>query len=380
MNSHKVLFVASEQAHFDAFHTPYLQYFKENGYEVSTAARGESTIACVDRHYDICFERSPYSLKNIGCYKVLKKLIDENGYQIIHCHTPVASVLTRLAARKAREKGTAVIYTAHGFHFYQGAPFIAGLVFRIVEKWLSQFTDHLITINDEDYHAVGRYRFKAGAYYKVSGVGVDPARFAMKTSETKTEIRLKHSIPQQAYVLIFAAEYCKRKNQKMLFEAVSLLRERLPQTLLLLPGDGYLRTEYEQMIRSMGIENNVWLMGFRNDMESLLPVADVAVASSIQEGLPINVVEAMMMSLPVVATDIRGHIDLITDSKNGFLVPINDAKTMAERLLLLYEKPDIAQHMSLNAYEMVKPYLWPNAKMETCKIYDKIITAIKETT
>ena len=177
-----MLFVASVESHLKAFHVPYLKYFKEKGFEVSTAAKGENVIPYVDKHYNIEFDRSPYSTKNIACYRSLKNLIRENEYHIIHCHTPAASVLTRLAARKARKNGTVVIYTAHGFHFFKGAP-RSSVLFMLVEKWLSKRTDHLITINQEDFNALRLHHFRQGAGYKVRGVGVDASRFIPQTPD-----------------------------------------------------------------------------------------------------------------------------------------------------------------------------------------------------
>lgn len=371
--THKVLFTASVVGHFKSFHVPYLQHFKDKGFEVHTAARGENTIACVDRHHDIAFERNPFSLHNIGGYKELKKLIDENGFDIIHCHTPAVSALTRIAARKARKGGTVVIYTAHGFHFFEGAPFLTGHIYRALEKRLSRCTDHLVTINQEDYAAVKRYGFRPGACYKVHGVGVDTSRFAVQTEAKKRASRGKYGIAQDAFVLVFAAEYSRRKNQQMLFSAMSLIKDRAPQTLLLLPGEGPMRTEYERNIRSLKLGKNVRLMGYRNDMDEILLAADAAVASSVQEGLPINIVEAMAVCLPVVATRIRGHVDLVADSENGFLVPLNDAKEMADRLLFLAGHPDAAREMGQRARAMAEPFLLHNAKAETTEIYDTII-------
>jgi glycosyltransferase EpsD len=369
----KVLFTASVMSHLEAFHIPYMQYFKENGFEVHTAASGIHTLACIDRHYDIDFERSPYKLKNIRCYKTLKKIIDENGYDLIHCHTPVVGMLTRFAARKARKAGTMVIYTAHGFHFYEGAPYLQARIFRMLEKRFSQYTDCLITINGEDYKAAHRYGFKPGACYQVPGVGADASRFTVQTTEKKSESRAAYGIDPEAFVLIFAADYREVKNQQMLLKAVSLLKKRMPRVLLLLPGEGPLRSGYEQAIQALGIEENVRLMGFREDMDRLLQAADVAVSSSVREGLPVNIVEAMAVALPVVATRIRGHVDLIADGVNGFLVGIDDAKAMANRLLLLYENPQIAESMRQKTRILVSPFLLPNVKAEMIRIYGQLI-------
>ena len=152
-NKKRVLFVATvAKSHINVFHLPYLKWFKDNGYETHVCARDdfdgeECIIPNCDVHYDVPFERSPISVKNFKAYKELKNIINENKYDIIHCNTPVASILTRLAAIKARKKGTKVIYTAHGFHFFKGAPLLNWLLYYPIEKMCSYFTDALITIN-----------------------------------------------------------------------------------------------------------------------------------------------------------------------------------------------------------------------------------------
>jgi glycosyltransferase EpsD len=224
----KVLFTASIMGHLTGFHIPYMQYFKDQGFSVHIACGEGNPPSCVDRHYTVAFERSPFKLKNLSAWRTLKKIIQDNQYDIIHCHTPVASVLTRLAARAARKKGTVVIYTSHGFHFYDGAPGLSALAFRLIEKWLSRCTDIIITINGEDYAALSRYGFKPtmGAY-KVPGVGVDDTRFKPHTTESKLLNRAKNGIEDDAFVLVFAAEYNANKNQMLLIRAAGLLKSRI---------------------------------------------------------------------------------------------------------------------------------------------------------
>ena len=174
----KVLFVATVvKTHINTFHLPFLKMFKEHGWEVHVAAKNDFVdeqciIPNCDHHFDMEFVRGPFSQRNIAAYKQLKQIIETNHYDIIHCHTPVAGVLTRLAARTA--KGTTVIYTAHGFHFYQGAPLINWLVYYPVERVCGKFTDKLITINQEDYHRANSWRLRNnGKIYYVPGIGVD---------------------------------------------------------------------------------------------------------------------------------------------------------------------------------------------------------------
>jgi glycosyltransferase EpsD len=370
----KVLFTASVMAHLKGFHVPYMRYFKDRGDTVHIACGAGDPPSCADHHYRVDFERNPFKLKNLSAYRALKKLIDENAYDIIHCHTPVASVLTRLAARGARKKGAVVIYTAHGFHFYDDAPRLSAFVYRTVEKRLSRHTDILITINEEDFAALPRYGFRPlrGAY-RVPGVGVDGARFAPRTQESRHESRAQNGIGADAFVCVFAAEYNGNKNQAMLLRAVQTLKDRIPGILLLLPGRGPLQAEYARVAAELGISGNVRLLGYRKDMDVLLAAADVAVSSSRREGLGINLVEAMLTGLPVVATRIRGHVDLVKDGENGFLVPPDDAQAMADRLYELYASPVLRDEMGRRAVEMAQPYRLESAQAETIRIYERAI-------
>ena len=161
MPTKKVLFCATVDYHFKAFHLPYLKWFKEQGWQVHIAASGELELPYTDQKFNIPIQRSPFRMKNFEAYNKLKQLMDHNKYDIIHCHTPMGGVLARLAARKTRANGTKVIYTAHGFHFCKGAPLINWLTYYPIEKMLANDTDCLITINQEDYQialrAVQRY-------------------------------------------------------------------------------------------------------------------------------------------------------------------------------------------------------------------------------
>ena len=147
----KVLFL-SNTANFSKFNRPYMRWFKEQGWQVDYASAGEETVLDCDNQYSIPIARSPFSLKNLCALKELKKLLSENHYDILHCHTPMGGVIGRLAAKKLwREHKIKVIYTAHGFHFYKGAPLLNWLLYYPMEKWLAACTDVIVTINEEDY-------------------------------------------------------------------------------------------------------------------------------------------------------------------------------------------------------------------------------------
>lgn len=202
----RVLFTATVDSHIINFHIPYLRWFKERGYEVHVASKGDVNIPFVDVKYNIPFERSPFKSVNYKAYKELKEIIDRNSYELIHCHTPVGGVLTRLAAKNARTKGTKVLYTAHGFHFYKGAPLINWLLYYPVEKWLSRYTDCLITINEEDYRRAKKGNFKAKSIKFVNGVGIDLNEFTPQTKEKKKQLRKKYGYSDDDFILMYAAE------------------------------------------------------------------------------------------------------------------------------------------------------------------------------
>ena len=321
----KVLFTATVDSHIENFHIPYLKYFKEQGYEVHVATNGDDEIPYCDKKIKISFERSPFKLNNLKAIKQLKKVIMEEKYDIIHTHTPMGSVVTRLAAAKARKKyHTRVIYTAHGFHFYKGAPKKNWLLFYPVEKILSKITDTLITINNEDYE-LAKNKFWCKDVQYVPGVGIDEKKFNIKmTKKEKTELRKSLGLKEDDFVMIYVARLDKNKNQGFLIEVTRELIKTNPNVHLLLVGPDEYNGKYQEQAKD--ILSNVHFTGLRKDIPELLNISDVAVSSSLREGLPVNIMEALTVGLPVVATDARGVRDLVQDGVNGYVVEKGNIK------------------------------------------------------
>ena len=321
----KVLYVATVDIHIKSFHIPYLKMLKENGYEVHVATNGEEKFEYCDVKHKICIERNPFSLKNIKAIEQLKKIIEKEKFDIIHCHTPMGSVVTRLASKHARNAyGTRVIYTAHGFHFYKGAPKINWLFFYPVEKYLSKYTDDLITINNEDYELAIK-KFKAKRTHYVPGVGVDPKKFDFELSqEERHELRKSLGIKDNDIVLIYVAELIKRKNQCMAIESMKeLVKENSKYKLLLVGKDSY-NGKYQELVKKLNLEKSVVFAGYRKDVPKLMKMSDICISTSVQEGLPVNLIEATMCSLPIVATNCRGNRDVVSETNNGIIVSLND--------------------------------------------------------
>ena len=197
----KILYCATVDYHFKAFHLPYMKWFKEQGWDVHVAASGTLDLPFTDQKFDIPIKRSPFDIQNIKAFKELKRIIDQNQYEIIHCHTPLGGVLARFAAKQARKTGTKVIYTAHGFHFCKGAPITSWLVYYPIERYLSRFTDSLITINSEDYQLAKNHRFHAKQIEHVHGVGVDTERFKPHKEVKKVEKSKRFRVIRPNYIL-----------------------------------------------------------------------------------------------------------------------------------------------------------------------------------
>ncbi|QXJ38641.1 Putative glycosyltransferase EpsD [Parageobacillus caldoxylosilyticus] len=369
----KVLFSATVDIHINMFHIPYLKFFKELGWEVHVAAAGNMEIPYCDVKFNIPFKRSPFKLSNIIAYFQLKRCIDENKYDIIHCHTPVGGVLTRLASRKARRNGTKVLYTAHGFHFYEGAPLLNWIIYYPIEKCLARYTDCLITINEEDYKTALKGNFKAKSIERINGVGVDLSRFKPVDETTKRALRVKHSLNPNDFILVYAAELNSNKNQQLLIEIVAKLKKQIPNIRLLLAGSGPLEKKYITLVKKYGLEKHVNLLGYRNDVDELYQLSDIGVASSIREGFGINLVEAMACGKPVVATKNRGHREIVLDGENGFLINPDSPEEGIQAILSIYKSQDIRQKMGEVSLERSKIFSVENAGIGLKQIYRKYI-------
>lgn len=367
----KVLFTATVDSHILAFHIPFLKYFKEKGYEVHVATNGDEEIPYCDKKIKISFERSPFKLNNLKAISQLKKVVNKEKYDIIHTHTPMGSVVTRLASKQARKKyNTRVIYTAHGFHFFKGAPKKNWLLFYPVEKYLSKYTDTLITINKEDYELAKNKFKKCKDVQYVPGVGIDENKFNIKmTLKEKQELRKSIGLSKDDFVLIYVARMDKNKNQGFLIEVMKELVPNYPNIHLLLVGPDELNGIYQEQAKE--VDRNVHFLGFRKDIAKLMKISDIAVSSSLREGLPVNIMEAMFSELPVVATDARGVRDLIENKKNGYIVEPNNMDEFIWYISQLYDKKELREKLSKNNIKKIEDYKLEKIIKQMGKIYKK---------
>ena len=270
--------------------------------------------------YPITTSRSPLNKGNLSAIKQIKQLVSENGYDIVHCHTPMAGVCTRLACRKFRKQGGKVFYTAHGFHFYKGAPIKNWLLYYPAEKLCSYFTDVLITINQEDF-ALAQKKMKAKCVKYVPGVGIDVEKYRQPTVDKQAK-RKELGIPEDAFVLLSVGELNENKNHETVIRASADL-----DVYYIIAGTGNLNPHLQNLIDTLGISNRVKLLGYHDDVKDLYGAADAFVFPSFREGLSVSLMEAMASGLPCIVSNIRGNVDLIHNGANGFLCDPFDASS-----------------------------------------------------
>lgn len=376
----KALMMASVASMIDLFNMDNIEILKDLGYEVEVACNFEyGSITSQDRVDEFKEElirdnfkvhhlpvpRSVFAIRDIvKSYKMMKKLCDENNYEIVHCHSPIGGIVARLACRKARKKGTKVIYTAHGFHFFKGAPLKNWLVYYTAERITAKFTDSLITINKEDYENAQKFNVENTEY--VPGIGIDVDKIKnVKIDRSKK--RSEFNLSEDDFVLFTAGQLSKRKNHEVVIKALAKIENK--NVKLLICGLGELENYLKELIHDLGLENRVILAGYRNDVVEQLHAADCFVFPSFQEGLPVALMEAMAVGLPVVCSKIRGNVDLIEHGINGFLVDPENSNDFARYIEKIISDETIQAEMSKKNLEYVKKYDKKNIRQNMIAIY-----------
>ena len=384
MKMKKALIVTHVSGFVPQFEMNNVCILQEMGYEVHYASNFNNVSYGKDNHrldgtgiirHQVDFVRSPFDIKNNQkAYRQLKRIMEYQHFDLVHCHTPVGGVLTRLVARHYREKGTKVIYTAHGFHFYKGASWKFWLVSYPIECWLSHYTDSLITINKEDFQnatklVLGKRNGKRGNVYKIDSVGIDLIKYS-SISVTREEKRKELHIPKDAFLLVSVGELNWNKNHKVVLEALGKLKEE--NLYYVICGEGIEKDSLKEQVKQLGIEKQVAFLGFREDIPEILKMADVMVFPSLREGFGMVALEAMASKVPVIALDNRGTREYMQDGKNGYIVWKNDVNDMADAILKIYQLPKKEYDtMKQNCLETAKQFNSDLVSKKMKQIYEE---------
>lgn len=352
----KLLLVANvSKEHIRKFHIPLIKLLQEKGWGVDVACRLDESVPEANHAYDLPCDRNPFQGGISKSVAILKAILKSNHYDLLLCNTVVGSLIARLAANSFRKKGLKVIYLNHGLHFFPGASTVRWAMGYPMEKLLASKTDVMITINDTDCATAKKY-LKIPVVDKCHGMGVNLSKFrdSVVSENERAEQRKLLGIAPDDFVLTYVAEINDNKNQTMLVDAFEIIRKDIPKAKLMLIGPEHDNGGLQKLVESKGLKDEILFLGWRNDVPALLHLADVYVASSKSEGLGLNLIEAMACDLPVVATNNRGHAEIVKHGSNGFEVGIDDCKTMANYVLQIFHDPKLRKSITEQAQKDIE--------------------------
>lgn len=379
--SKRVLMIASMGSMLDHFNRDAVDILEEMGYTVDLAANFETEdgrppernaafraeMEEKGRHTEqVGFTRRPFALlKHWRAYAQIKRLLSARGYDMVHCHSPISAALTRLACRKARKKGLKVIYTAHGFHFFRGAPKKNWLLYYPMERICARMTDVLIVMNRED-EGLAKRKMRARRVAFIHGMGVDAEKIALGASGAERG-KVFPGVSEGDKILLSVGELNANKNHETVVRALAAMEN--PAVRYYIAGEGEGRERLESVIRETGMEERVTLLGFRRDVAALCGAADVFVFPSFREGLSVAMLEAMASGLPAVCSRIRGNTDLIEENKGGFLFDPYQSEDARRALEKMLASPDRDKMGAFNR-EKVKLFGKERVREELKAIYN----------
>lgn len=380
----RALELASVASMIDLFNMDNIEILQMLGYKVDVACNFEDGSITSNKRvkefkeeligdgvktYHIPIPRSIGKLSEIiSSYKRVKKICEENNYKIVHCHSPIGGVVARLACRKTRKKGTKVIYTAHGFHFFKGSPLKNWIIFYPVERFCSRFTDCIITINQEDYKIANtKLRAKEVVYVPGIGIHVDEIQ---NLSVDKDKLRNELGLNPKDFVIMSIGQISVRKNHKVVIEALTKIPEKKIKYVIV--GFGELENELKDLVKKNNLEGRVIFTGYRKDAKELLYCADLFAFPSLQEGLPASLMEAMAVGIPIVASKIRGNTDLINDGENGYLYDYYDVKGFANGINDIYNSEELQTMMKEKNRQVIRNFDYLKVQEQMEKLFSEV--------
>ncbi len=375
----KILFLSTVDSHIYYFHLPFMNYLKNKNYSVEVAAFNTGFKNKIEekgyKFYDIPFSKNPLSFRNFISFFLLIKLFNKNKYILVHTHTPIASFIGRVASKICNIPN--IVYTAHGFHFHEYGNKIKNFIYIYLEKFAGRFTDILITINDYDYNMALKYKIvPQDKLFYIKGVGLDIEFFNpdLITDDLKRYYKTSLNISENEFVLINISEFRKEKNLFDLLEVLYKLKKSNYKFKCLLIGDGSLKNKLTKKIKELNLENNILLLGIREDIRELTSISDIYITTSIREGLSKSIMEAMSMEKPIISYNIRGIRELIEDGNNGFLVPFKNIDNFVEKVEYFIKNVKDREIFGKKAREKIqKEFSIDEILSQMEKIYNKLL-------
>lgn len=373
----KRILVTSTDLMMIQFLVPHVINLSENGFEVEIACSvvgnrieevRQKLNGYVNAIHLVRLVRSPVSPTNFKGYKDMKKVINSGNYDIIWTNEPVMGLTTRLAARKARKNGTKVFYMVHGFHFYKGAPKLNWLIYYPIERFAAHFCDKLITINNEDYKLASK-KFHCDVA-RIHGIGVSAECYHTISRDEKIQRLSAEGMSGDEFIVLCTGELNENKDQKTLIAAAAKLKNKIPNLIVFLAGKGVLEEQLKAQVLELDLNGVVKFLGYRKDLFLLTPAVNMVVSCSHREGMPRNILEAMLCKKPVVATENRGHNELVDNDITGYLIKPGDSDTLAQKIYKIYSSEDDAVTMGNMGFKKVQSYTTSSVQNEFKNIFN----------
>lgn len=330
----KLLICASRVSHIVFFHLPYIKLFRENGWAVDIAAEGAVDCPFADRCYDLKFVKNPFSLQNLKTIRQLAAIMKENSYDTVYSNSTLAGAAMRMAVKRLGKKRPYCIHISHGYMFDDKRGLRSAL-YRTAERLTSKVTDRLIVMNDEDLRLAERYKLGSSIYF-TDGMGLCTEKLPPVDEKRRTETRYSLGAEKDSLVFLCVGEFSSRKNQALIIEALERTVKKDKGCIVVFAGQGGTLDKCRELVNKYELETHTRFLGQVSNVNLLYRSADALISASEMEGLPFNVMEALYCGTPVIASDIKGHSDLIRNGFNGLLFSLDniDAAGQLSQLML----------------------------------------------
>ena len=352
----KILYAAGTTAHIRSFHTDYINALRSEGHEVLTMAKGE------EADFDVPFQKKMLSLENLRCQSKIRRILKRECFDAIILNTTLAAFNIRMAL--PRRKRPRVLNLVHGYMFRPNPVGIKEKIFLFAEKFLRKRTDAIIVMNEEDLKAARDYSLTGGSIVKIRGMGAKVKEITVSPDDIRASLNSKNK-----FVISFTGEICLAKNQNMLISLLPRLKKEIPEIALWLMGAGGEKDNFERLAAELGVSDSVIFTDYVSNPCDYIAASDLYVTASKKEGLPFNVIEALGCEKTVIASDIKGHRDIIEDGENGFLFSLDNPEELVRKIVAAY-KGELAPSKE----KMVSQY----KKFSKEEVFEETLSAIKE--
>lgn len=329
----KILFVASRLSHITNFHLPYIEELHRKRHRIHVMGEGEvSEIPFAEKIHRLSFDKKISSLRNIRTIRSTAEILQKERYDLIITNSTLAGFIVRMA--KKRVRGGRLIHISHGYLFSEDTPPLKKALYLEAERLCKGQTDLLLVMNQEDLRLAKKHRL-ADRIAFIRGMGIP--KIDVSSFDSGKQIRKRYGCSPEDFLAVYPAELSKRKNHAFLIDHLAEQLAKNPQIRMIFPGDGDLKEFYQQQLKGTKIEKNIIFPGYVREIKELIHACDLAISSAKSEGLPFNIMEAMCLGVPVLASRVKGHVDLIEDGENGRLFSLDDPAELIENFRKMIE-------------------------------------------